>query len=140
MGSPPWYDEYTKIRHYALRTHCLHSKTITVEKMLHIIQHENELESLIIPLSNDFYQNLGIHFCTMEHREIDCCGFAETMHNGTTLGITMIYINRNCLRGAEIIARDLRKHFPSGRRINPTLADMFMCPGCSVKFSEQKTI
>ena len=135
--SPPWYDEYTKIRHYALRTHWLHTKTITVTNMLHIIQHENELESLIIPLSNDFHRNLGIHFCTMEHRQIQCCGFATTMHNGTTPGITMIYIDRNCLKGAKIIAKDLRKHFPSGKPNNPTLADMFRCPGCNVKFSEQ---
>merc|ERR1712121_43230 len=86
-----------------------HSEPIrSVAKMLHLIHHENQLQSLIVPLSDDFHMNIGIHFCALEHREINCCGFSETMHNGTCPGITMIYLNRNCLRGAEIIAEDLR--------------------------------
>ena len=105
--------------------------------MLHIIQHDNELKTLIDPLSNDFATNLGIHFCKMEHREIVCCDFAETMHDGTTPGITMIYINPNLLQGAEIIAKGLRRNFPWGKRNNPSLAYMFKCPGCDIKFSEQ---
>ena len=105
--------------------------------MLHIIQHDHELKTLINPLSNDFARNIGIHFCKLEHREILCCGFAETMHDGTTPGITMIYINHNLLQGAKIIAKDLRRHFPWGKPNNPSLADMFRCPGCNIKFSEQ---
>merc|ERR1712121_498667 len=119
------------------RTHSQRNRPIPISKMLHLIHHENQLQSLIIPLSDDYHMNIGIHFCALEHREIDCCGFSDTMHNGTCPGITMIYLNRNCLRGAEIIAEDLRKHFPSGKRNNPTLAAMFICPGCGVKFSEQ---
>ena len=105
--------------------------------MLHIIQHFHELESLIIPLSNDYAQDIGVHFCKTKHRDILCCENAEAMHDGSSPGVTVVYIPANLLKGARIITKHLRQYFPNQNVNNPSLAFMFKCPGCGQRFSQQ---
>ena len=105
--------------------------------MLHIIQHFHQLQSLIIPLSDDYAQNIGIHICNINHRDILCCQYAESLHDGSSPGVTIVYIPATLLKGARIIVKQLRQYFPNQTVNNPSIAFMFKCPGCGIPFSKQ---
>ena len=66
-----------------------------IRNMLHIIKEFNQLQNLIIPLSDDYAQNIGIHICKINHRDVICCENAELLHNGTSPSITIVYIPSN---------------------------------------------
>ena len=105
--------------------------------MLHIIEHFEHLESLIIPLSNDYAQDVGVHFCTTHHRDVLCCRNAQTMQDGASPTLTVVYISPTLYKGARIIANHLRHYFPQQTVNNPSFALMFTCPGCGLPFAQQ---
>ena len=105
--------------------------------MLHIIEEFNQLQNLIIPLSDDYAQDIGIHICKINHRDVLCSENAEFVHDGTSPSITIVYIPSNLEKGAKIIIKQLREHFPNQTANNPTTAFIFSCPGCGIPFSQQ---
>ena len=105
--------------------------------MLHIIEEFNQLQNLIIPLSDDYAQDIGIHICDINHRDILCCQNAESLHDGTSPAITIVYIPRTLEQGARIIIKKIREHFPNQAGNNPNTAFIFSCPGCFTPFSQQ---
>ena len=104
--------------------------------MLHICTEFEQLNGLIVPLTEDYVQNIAIHVCKMRHRDVICCKYAELMHDGTHPNITIIYIPPTLEPGARIIISQLKAHFPNKKENNDE-EFIFICPGCGTPFSKQ---
>ena len=102
-----------------------------------ICQEFEQLNGLILPLTQDYRQNKGIHIRQLRHRDIGCCEYAELMHNGNHPSITIIYILPELEAGARVIISQLRAHFPNQEENNEDDEFIFTCPGCRTPFSEQ---
>ena len=105
--------------------------------MLHIIEHFDQLHNLIVPLSDDYAQDIAIHICKINHRDVICCEYAELLHDGTSPSVTIVYIPSTLENGARIIIQQVRDHFPNQNANNPTTAFIFSCPGCGAPFLQQ---
>ena len=105
--------------------------------MIHICEHFEQLNNLIEPLSDDYVDQIAIHVCKIEHRDIICCECAEIMHNGSNPCVTIIYIPSELETGTRIIINQLQAHFPNQRANNPNNEFIFSCPGCGNPFSQQ---
>ena len=85
--------------------------------MLHICTEFEQLNGLIVPLTEDYVQNIAIHVCKMRHRDVICCEDAEMMHDGSHPNITIIYIPPELEPGVRIIISQLRANFRTKKQI-----------------------
>ena len=76
--------------------------------MLYICLEFQQLNGLIVPITQDYMENIPIHVCQLTHRDIHCCNYAELMHDGSHPNITMIYIPPELKAGAQVIIDQLQ--------------------------------
>ena len=105
--------------------------------MLHICTEFEQLNGLIVPITQDYLENIPIHVCQLTHRDVLCCNYAEMMHDGSHPNITMIYIPPELKSGAQVIIDQLRANIPNQEENNEDDDFIFSCPGCGTPFSQQ---
>ena len=105
--------------------------------MLYICTEFEQLNGLIIPVTQDYLEHIPIHVCKLTHRDVLCSNYAELMHDGLHPNITMIYISPELKAGAQIIISQLRANIPNQEENNENDNFIFTCPGCGTPFSEQ---
>ena len=105
--------------------------------MLYICTEFEQLNVLIVPITQDYLENIPIHVCQLTHRDVLCCNYAEMMHDGSHPNITMIYIPRKLKSGAQVIIDQLQANIPNQEANNEEDDFIFTCPGCGTPFSEQ---
>merc|ERR1711895_200760 len=76
--------------------------------MLYICTEIQQLNGLIVPITQDYLEDIPIHICQLTHRDQICCQDAEMMHDGSHPNVTMIYIPPELRAGAQVIIDQLR--------------------------------
>ena len=104
--------------------------------MIHICTLFEQLNGLIVPVTQDYLENIAIHVCKLTHRDIICCNYAEMMHDGSHPNITIIYISPELKADAQIIGQ-LRANIPNQEANNEDDDFICSCPGCGTPFSQQ---
>ena len=105
--------------------------------MLYICLEFQQLNGLIVPITQDYMENIAIHVCNLTHRDIQCCNYAELMHDGSHPNISMIYIPPELRAGAQVIIDQLRANIQNQGKNNEDDDFIFTCPGCGTPFAEQ---
>ena len=103
---------------------------------IYIVEEFEQLNGLILPLTQDYMKQIKIHFCKLSHRDVICSSYAEMMHDGTHPYVTIVYIPANLEAGARVIINQLREHFPN-EDDNYDEEFILTCPGCGARFSQQ---
>ena len=104
--------------------------------MLHICTEFEQLNGLIVPVTQDYLENIAIHVCNLTHLDFICCNYAM-IHDGSHPNITIIYISPELRAGAQIIIDQLRANIPNQEANNEDDDFIFSCPGCGTPFSQQ---
>ena len=105
--------------------------------MLYICTQFEQLNGIIIPVTQDYLESISIHVCKLTHRDVLCSNSAELMHDGLDPNIAMIYIPTELKGGAQIIISQLRQNITEPVHNNEDDDLIFSCPGCGTPFSEQ---
>ena len=105
--------------------------------MLYICTQFQQLNGLIVPITQDYLENIPIHICQLTHRDQICCQDAEMMHDGSHPNVTMIYIPPELRAGAQVIIDQLRANIHNQEVNNEDDNFIFTCPGCGTPFADQ---
>ena len=107
--------------------------------MIRICTIFNQLTGLIKPLSEAYLENISIHVCKIQHKNVLCTPDAKyTMHDGTSQHVFIVYISPDLKQGAEIIINQATNILSSQEQnMNADHDFIFACPGCGLEFADQ---
>ena len=103
---------------------------------VYICEDYQQLNALVEPLTIDHNEQIRIHFCNINHRDVYCCDEAQMLHDGTHPTIAIVYISNNLLQGAKVIINQLLEHFPDAFDYQDQNF-ILTCPGCGLRFAQQ---
>ena len=118
-------------------THSLTKEQRKFLNMLYICNNYEQLNAIILPVTQDYLESVSIHVCTLTHRDELCSNSAELLHDGLYPHVSMIYIPFELQRGAEILISQLKQNITEEVHNNEDDAFIFTCPGCGTPFSQQ---
>ena len=103
---------------------------------VYIIDSFNQVNDLMVLLTQDYLQEIKIHVCKMRHRDVYCSQYSQMMHDGQHPLISIVYVADQLEWSVRFVINQMIDNLP---RFGDNNDEEFImtCPGCGVPYSQQ---